>query len=194
MYRQRGLAILIYPTGLLRVHRDEIDSFPWDEVEQIRVKVRRASEAEITRDFEGNLVSCWLEADVPLFQLWNAGLSLERTDGVEAPFSAVLTDYKQLAEQVQKRTFALLWPRVWERFLTGVPILFGDLELSHKGIQFAGKYIRWKDVKEFTVLQGKLRIKQEGKWFPVIIVDVFAIPNPHVFFALATEAQRVAAR
>src|SRR5579872_2207657 len=33
MYRNRGLFILIYPTGLLRLRHGEVDSFPWDEVE-----------------------------------------------------------------------------------------------------------------------------------------------------------------
>jgi hypothetical protein len=191
MYRQRGLAILIYPTGLLRLRREEIDSFPWDDVEQVRLKVRRASEAEISRDSEGNIIACWLPADVPLFHLWNAGLSVSRGDGFEANFSAALSDFTRLAEEIQKRTFALQWPQIWERFLSGVPITFGDLELSHKGIKFVGKQVRWRDVKEMSVLQGRLRIKQEGKWFPSIMVDVYSIPNPHIFFALASEAQRV---
>jgi hypothetical protein len=191
MYRQRGLAILIYPTGLLRLRREEIDSFPWDDVEQVRLKVRRADEAEFSRDSEGNLLACWLPADVPLFHLWNSGLSVSRGDGFEANFSAALSDFTLLAEEIQKRTFALQWPQIWERFLSGVPIAFGDLELSHKGVSFAGKRIRWRDVKDMSVLQGRLRIKQAGKWFPSILVDVYAIPNPHIFFALASEARRV---
>src|SRR5215467_740593 len=32
MYRNRGLYVLVYPTGLLRLRRGEVDSFPWREI------------------------------------------------------------------------------------------------------------------------------------------------------------------
>jgi hypothetical protein len=194
MYRQRGLAILIYPTGLLRLRRGEIDSFPWNQIEQVRVKVQRADGAEMVRDTEGALVACWLPPDVPTFRLWKGGLHVTREDGVQAQLSPALTDYSQLASEVQRRTFEVHWAQTWEKFLSGKPVAFGDLELSLRGVRFVGKNIRWSEVKEIGVLQGIFRIKQKGKWQPTIFVDVFAIPNPHLLFALASEAQRVVAR
>jgi hypothetical protein len=193
MYRQRGLTILIYPTGLLRLRRGEIDSFPWQDVEQVRLKVQQAAKAEIVRDEDGLPVSCWLPAEAPTFKLWKAGLSVLREDGVEAQFTPALTNYTWLAEEIQKRTFSIHWPLIWEKFLAAVPIQFGDLEISLKGVYFGNKHIRWFDVKELSVLQGQLRIKQSGKWLPSINVDVYSIPNPHILFALAREAQRAAA-
>ncbi len=194
MYRQRGLSILIYPTGLLRLRRGEIDSFPWSEIEQVRLKVQRADTAEIIRNSDGALVACWLTAEVPTFRIWKGGLHVTREDGIEAQFSAALTDYTQLADEVQRRTFEIRWPQVWERFLSGAPIAFGDLEFSMRGIHYGSKHIRWSEVKELTIMQGILRIKQKGKWYPSVLLDIFAIPNPHILFALATEAQRVVAR
>jgi hypothetical protein len=190
MYRQRGLFVLVYPTGLLRLRRGEVDSFPWREIDHVRLKVQRAPGVTIDRAPDGSPVACWLPADVPTFQLWNAGLSVAREDGVEAHFGPALTDYEQLAEEVQKRTFVFLWPLVWERFASGTPVAFGDLELSRTGLRHAGKFLRWADVKELAVAQGKLSIKQGGKWLPWAILDVHGIPNPHVLFALAAEAQR----
>jgi hypothetical protein len=190
MYRQRGLFVLVYPTGLLRLRRGEVDSFPWREVEHVRVKVQRASGAEITRGPDGVPIACWLPAEVPTFQLWNAGLTVARSDGIEAHFGPALTDYPLLAEEVQKRTFTVLWPGVWERFRAGAPITFGVLELSRSGVRHAGKFLRWAEVKELAVAQGKLSIKQAGKWLPWALLDVPAIPNPHLLFALAAEAQR----
>ena len=103
MYRQRGLFVLVYPTGLLRLRRGEVDSFPWREVDHVRLKVQRTAGATITRGDDGAPVACWLPAEVPTFQLWNAGLSVAREDGVEAHFGPALTDYDLLAEEVQKR-------------------------------------------------------------------------------------------
>ena len=190
MYRQRGLFVLVYPTGLLRLRRGEVDSFPWREVDHVRLKVKRTASASIDRGPDGAPVACWLPAEVPTFQLWNAGLSVAREDGIEAHFGPALTDYDRLAEEVQRRSFTFLWPNVWERFLSGASVAFGDLELSRTGLRHIGKFLRWADVKELAIAQGKLSIKQGGKWLPWALIDINGIPNPHVLFALAAEAQR----
>lgn len=192
MYRERGLYVLVYPAGLLRLRRGEVDSFPWREVEFVRLKVQRAAGAEFVRAADGTPVACWLPVDVPTFQLWNAGLSVARGDGVAAHLGPALTDYDHLAEEVQRRTFAHLWPVVWGQFLAGAAVPFGDLELSRGGMRHGGKFLRWADVKELSVAQGRLSVKQGGKWLPWILMDVHAVPNPHVLFALAIEAQRSA--
>jgi hypothetical protein len=190
MYRQRGLFVLIYPTGLLRLRRGEVDSFPWAEIDDVRLKVQRVTEAEFTRGSDGTLLECRLPVEVPALQLWNSGMWLTREDGVEAHFGPALTHYDCFAEEVQKRTFQVLWPLVWDRFVSGGTIPFGDLEVSRAGIRFNGKLIRWNDVKELTVAQGKLHLKRTGKWLPWALVDISSIPNPHVLFAVALEASR----
>lgn len=190
MYRQRGLYVLVYPTGLLRLRRGEVDSFPWREVEHVRLKVQRASGAELTRGPDGAPVACWLPAEVPTFRLWDAGLSVARDDGVVAHLGPALTDYDRLAEEVQKRTFAVAWPRVWADFLDGRAVAFGDIEASRAGMRHGGKFIPWADVKELSVAQGRLSVKRGGKWLPWILLDIHTIPNPHVLFALAVEAGR----
>lgn len=193
MYQQRGLVVLVYPNGLLRLRRGEVDSYPWAEIDYVRVKVQKASSAEIERDADGSPTACWLPADAPTFQLWKSGLCVARGDGVEARFSAALTDYARLSEEVQKRTFTALWPKAWERFLAGIPQAFGDLEVSLKGIRQGGKLIRWDDVKDLSIMQEKLRIKQGSKRFKSAFVDLYSITNPHLLFALVKEAQRAAA-
>lgn len=190
MYRERRLFVLIYPTGLLRLRRGEVDSFPWRDVDHIRLKVQRATGAEIHRDAEGQPTACWLPVDIPTFQLWTASLTVAREDGLVVHFGPVLTDYDLLAEEVQKRTFTVIWPLVWNGLLEGKVIAFGDLEVSRIGVRHAGKFLAWSDLKEISIAQGKLSIKQGGKWLPWLVLDVSSIPNPHVLFALAVEAQR----
>jgi hypothetical protein len=190
MYRQRGLYVLIYPTGLLRLQRGQVDSFPWREVSHVQLKVQRAAKAEFDRDPDGTVLACWLPAEVPSFQLWNASLTVARDDGVTVHFGPALTDYDMLAAEVQKRSFAHLWPAVWGRFLSGVIVAFGDLEATRVGLRHGGKFLPWLEVKEVAVAQGKLSVKQGGKWLPWVVLDVNDIPNPHVLFALAAEAPR----
>lgn len=193
MYRQRGLYVLIYPTGLLRLRRGEVDSFPWSEIDHVCVNVQRTAEAEFTHDADGTPTACWLPVEVPTFQLWKAGLTIVREDQVTVHFGAALTDYDRLAEEVQKRTFAVLWHEVWATFLDGHTIPFGEIDVTRRGLRYGGKSVPWADVKELTVAQGKLSIKQGGKWLPWILLDVKSIPNPHVLFALVAEAQRLRA-
>jgi hypothetical protein len=191
MYRQRGLFVLVYPTGLLRLQRGEVESYPWAEVAAIRLKVQRAEEAEVRRDAAGNPTACWLPAEVPAVQIWNAGLTVERADGTTAHFGPALADYAGLAEEVQRRTFPAAWAAAWARFRAGETVAFTDLEATPAGLRFAGKVLPWREVKELTVAQGRLSIKQGGRWLPWAIKDVSVIPNPHVLFVLVEEARRL---
>jgi hypothetical protein len=191
MYRNRGLFVLVYPNGLLRLRHGEVDSFPWHEIESVSLRVTRAEAAEFVRE-NGVVRACWLTPDVPTFKLWDAGLSVTRTDGAEANFGAALSDYEQLAIEVQKRSFAALWPRLRDRFLSGDRIAFGELEAGPAGLTHAGKLLRWNDLKELSVAQGKLSIKQSGKWLPWALADMASLPNPHLLFALVEEARRFA--
>lgn len=190
MYRHRGLHVLIYPTGLLRLRRGEVLSFPWSDIDQIRVRMNRSDGPQIERDYRGELHNCWLPVDSPTFKLGDAGLTVVRTDGEEAHFGPALTDYEQLAEEVQKRTFTELWPRLLARFNSGERIDFGELTVTSHGLEHAGKRLPWRDVKELVVAQGKLSVKQAGKWLPWALVEVHTVPNPHLLFAVADEAQR----
>lgn len=190
MYRNRGLFVLVYPTGLLRLRHGEVDSFPWNEIEGVTLRVQRAGDAEFAHDADGNVTACWLPADVPTFKLWNAGLTVTRTDGADAQFGSALSEYDRLAAEVQKRTFAALWPAVLARFRDGGTIAFGELEAGPRGLRHAGKLLRWRELKELAVAQGKLCLKQTGKWLPWALIDVGGVPNPHVLFALADQARR----
>lgn len=190
MYRNRGLLVLVYPNGLLRLRHGEVDSFPWAEVESVRVRVQRAEEAEFARGADGALIACWLPADVPTFKLWNAGLTLTRTDGAEAHFGAALSEYPALAARVQRRTFEALWPATVARFRAGDAIAFGELEVSPTGLHHGGKRLRWADLKDLVVAQGKLSVRSSGKWLPWAIIDMSDVPNPHLLFALVEEARR----
>jgi hypothetical protein len=190
MYRNRGLYALVYPTGLLRLRRGEVDSFPWAEIDFIRLKVQRATDAASEHDADGNPTAYWLPAEAPTFQLWKAWLTVARADGVEAHFGPALSDYPRLAEEVQRRTFAALWPDVWGRFRAGESIAFDDFEVTAIGLRHEKKLLPWRDFKEIAVSQGKLSIKQSGRWLPWALVDVGGVPNPHVLFALVEEARR----
>lgn len=190
MYRNRGLYVLLYPTGLLRLRRGEVDSFPWAEIESVRLKVQRAELETDDPDATTDAPVFWLPVEVPTFKLGEAGLCVTRADGTEVTLGPALSDYAELAEAVQKRTFAALWPAARDKFRAGDAVSFGEIEVSPAGVRHAGKLLRWRDLKEVTVAQGHLSIKQASKWLPWALVDVYSVPNPHVLFALLTEGRK----
>ena len=190
MYRQRGLMVLVYPTGLLRLKRGAVDSFPWDEIAEIRLKIQRLDAPKITYDGEGDPTGCVLPCEVPNFQMWKAGLTVERADGIEAHISPALADYDRLSELVQRRTFPRAWAQARDLMLAREAVEFGDLVVTPGGLRHAGKRLSWSEFADMTISQGRLSIKKTGRWLPWAVVDAGKIPNPHVLFALVGEARR----
>lgn len=189
LYRQRGLYVLIYPSGLLRLQRGEVESFPWDEVAEVRLKTQRVETVVLVRGPDGEPLGCWLPAEVPGVKVWDAGLTVVRADGATAHFSPVLAGYAELAEEVQRRSFPHLWADAAGRFRDGRMIAFGKLEVNLLGIAHGGQLLPWPEVEKLSIAQGQLAVSQRRKWLPWATVKPAAdVPNPHVLFALAAYA------
>jgi len=189
LYRQRGLHVLVYPTGLLRLRRGEVESFPWDEVAEVRLKTQKVESAVVVRGPDGEPVACWLPAEVPDVQVWTAGLTVVRADGAKAEFGPVLAGYAELAEEVQRRSFPPLWRDAVRRFRDGRMLAFGKLEVSLLGLHHKGQVLPWPEVGKLTVAGGQLGITRKRKWLPWATVKPAAeVPNLHVLFALAAFA------
>jgi hypothetical protein len=185
LYRQRGLYVLVYPTGLLRLRRGEVESFPWDEVAEVRLKTQKTDCANHLLNERGEPIACWLPAEVPDVQVWNAGLTVVRADGTKAEFGPVLAGYAELAAEVQQRSFPPLWADALRRFRDGLMLPFGPLEVSLAGVHHKGQLLRWADVGKVSIANGQLVVGQKGKWLPFAAVRPAAdVPNLHVLFAL----------
>ncbi len=187
--RARGLTVLAYPTGVLRVQGTEVESYPWDEIETVRIRAV-AAEPRIERGGNGEVSAAWLAVEPPVLRVWDAGVTVVRTDGTEATFGPALGDYPDLAERVQRGTFAALWPDVWERYRAGEPLAFGPFLASWAGLQFGKLMLPWADVAEVAVSQKNLSVKRAKKWLPWAVVELGDVPNPHVFVGLIAAARR----
>lgn len=192
LYRQRGLMVLVYPSGLLRLQRGTAVSFPWDEITEVRIKVQRVDAAEIRYAEDGEPSQCWLPSEAPNMMVWQAGLWLERADETAAHISPTIAEYDRLVKIVQRRTFPRLWADARHRLLDGESVAFGDLEVSPAGLRHTSKKLPWKEFKELIVAQGKLTVKKASGWMPWAVLDVSKVPNPHVLFALVQVAKDAA--
>lgn len=183
LYRNRGLRILVFPTGLLRLKPEEVESFPWDTVTTVRLKTD-AGEPVIERTEKGDIKNCWLPVTVPMIQVWNAWFEIERTDSVKTRFTPAVAEYPELANMVQTGTFAVMWPNLLVEFEKGGSFYFGDLSVSRGGLHQGGKSLAWSEVKEVTVAHKMVQIKKVGSWRTWWIKEISQVPNVHVFFGV----------
>jgi hypothetical protein len=191
LYRTRGLCVLAYPTGLLRLQRGEVESYPWAEVEEVRLKADKGAFV-LLRDEAGEVLAGWLEVEPPAFQIWNAQLTVRRADGATAKLTPAVNGYPELAAHVQRETFRALWPAAAARFRAGERVAFGPFEVGRGGLRYEKTVLPWAEVAEVAVGSKNLTVKRKGKWLPWVSKELDDVPNPHVFLALIDEARRTA--
>jgi hypothetical protein len=188
LYRTRGLCVLVYPTGLLRLQRGEVESYPWAEVDEVRLKTDQA-EFVAERDEKGEIAAGWLAAEPPTFQLWDAHLTVRRTDGTTARLTPAVSGYAELVEHVQRATFREFWPAAVARFRAGERVTFGPFEVERAGLRLDKNLLPWRDLGEVSVSGKNLAVKRSGKWLPWAAKQLEEVPNPHVLLALIEEAR-----
>jgi hypothetical protein len=178
----RGLNILVYSIGLLRVQRNQVESFPWHEIERIYIKAD-SGEVVAIYDEQGQLQNCWIEVAVPHFQIWNASITLERTDEQKLKLAPTLANYGALATTVQQQTFSRQWPQLWERFSSGEVLVFGVVGVSLQGITHAGNLLLWSEPATLSISSKQIVLKREGKWSAWAKIDLESTPNAHLLVA-----------
>jgi hypothetical protein len=191
VYRSRGLHVLLYPTGLLKFQRGDVESFPWGEIETVRLKTDQGS-VELVRDETGALVDCWVSVEAPLVQFWKAGVTVARADGSSARLTPAVEGYADLAERVQRATLADALAKAVQRYRAGEPVAFGPFTINWGGLEMAGKLLPWPDLAEIALAGKNLTVKRKGKWLAWATHDLEQVPNPHAFLALVDQARRTA--
>jgi hypothetical protein len=191
LYRTRGLCVLAYPTGLLRLQRGEVESYPWAEVDEVRLKADKGTFV-VERDGAGEVTAGWLEVEPPTFQIWNAQLTVRRADGTAAKLTPAVSGYPELVAHVLRETFRAQWPAALARFRAGERVEFGPFEVSRLGLRYEKNLMPWADLAEVNVGSKSLAVKRKGKWLPWVSKELDDVPNPHVLLALIEEARRTA--
>jgi hypothetical protein len=188
LYRSRGLHVLLYPTGLLRLQRGVVESFPWDDITQVFLKADKAT-LMLVRDEKAAVGSAWLAVETPTFQLWNAILTVKRTDETDAKFTPAVSGYEDLVERVQRATFPPLYAAALAAVREGRPATFGPFDVTSGGLTHAGKLVPWTDLGDVSVGSKAITLKRKGKWLAWATVALDTVPNPHVFLALVEEVK-----
>jgi hypothetical protein len=183
LYRNRGLRVLLYPTGLLRLRTGEAESIPWDNVQAIRLQLE-GSKTVFVDDETDQLLECWLITDVPQIQVWKTWLEIEHSQGNPLRLTPAVEDYTNLTERIQRVVFAKFWPTYLATISRGESIAFGDMLVSEGGLLQGGKFLAWHELQEIKLQHQKMTIKKSGAWRTWLTKAISEIPNFHLLVGL----------
>jgi hypothetical protein len=172
-YRSRGLRVLVFSEGVLKVRHGDAQAFCWDE---IHIFWRKKTEGHWERALKGSLT-----------------LIAQRADGKSISFDDALPGLKRLAAILQRETLAHLLPRYQATYDAGSKLDFGKIGVSRRGLAANGDTLLWRDVQEVKWEENQVSVSKKGKWSRWFLGKISDIPNAHVLRALVERAMREAA-
>lgn len=195
-WRDRGLAVLLYPQGVFRLHRGAVAAFPWDEITHFTLKASSPGELNKTFDPDQTPTDAYFPLDDAEGVTGSTKLTLFRADGEEEWFNASLQNFAQFARVVQREVFGREWPKALAKFVAGEAVEFAGWSVGRDGLTTPDNKepLLWADAKEIDVEGGNVRVKKQGKWTRWAEKDLGEIPNPNVFLMLVEEARARAAK
>jgi hypothetical protein len=189
-FRDRGMWVLVYPTGLLRWHKNEVLSFPWDEIVKINLhRLNQCEELHVDYNDRNEIVSVVLGLEGAGSRFFGSHVEVQREDGTSAYFPSSLEDYPELGERIQSETFARLWPKLWRDFSEGKTIEFGDIEIDRSGLTKDQDRLPWNAFGGAKVVNGRLVISRLGRWRAWHEEAIQGVDNPHLLMAMLRAGQ-----
>jgi hypothetical protein len=183
--RNRGMWVLVYPTGLLHWHRGVVKVFEWNEIRSISFfGVHAFGEPEIERDEENRIV----RASLPIkHNSFNWGITLTRTDNETASISEYVRNSAELFNLIQVRTFELQWPNVLMTLQDHKECEFGPIRVSESGLlKKDDKLLPWDKFDKVKMSHQAIQFRQKGalrlSWW--LTVAISKLKNSHVLLTL----------
>jgi hypothetical protein len=167
-YRNWGLRVLVYPEGLVRLHRDRAHTVFWEEVETVW---RKKYTSNLDKTLKGSLV-----------------YTVRRADGEELSFDDYLPDVERLGKLIRRETLKHQLPRALGEYEAGATLPFGKLAVNRAGVSNGTEFVPWGLVNEVKVDEDRIAISKKGRWLTWESVAVSDVPNPHVLQALMRHA------
>lgn len=96
----------------------------------------------------------------------------------------------QFLSRVRDKVSAAQLPRAIAALSRGEQLSFGDLTISSSGIQAPKGFVPWSSVKAVHVVNGRVSVSQDGKFFALSSKAAEQIPNCPLFLSLAQSLMR----
>jgi hypothetical protein len=161
------LCVLICEKGLVRLDRGRFIVFLWADILELYQFITDVEHLiKTTREY---------------------GFGLQRCDGeVLRIYEGVnQRDVGPLADLLQAKVAAHLWPRMIMRLTAGEEVIFGPLTMNRIGVSNRRETIPWSELEAITIAEGVLQITKTHGWLSWPRIEAREIPNLYVFLALA---------
>jgi len=190
LWRQRGLTVLLYPSGLLYLCRGQALVFLWQEITEVWLHFSHLRERIVEGDERGVRTACILRPAVSFSDdLLSSSLTLVRQDGARVQLTPAVGGYHQLLVEVQRRTFPRLWQSAWVQFQEQGQAVFGPLVVRPDGLHWSKAFLPWEQFDGLRIRQGKLLVRQKKLWKTWRETLVNVLPNLPVLWALVEAVQ-----
>src|SRR5438128_1316808 len=123
--RNRGLRVVVFPEGLVRLHRGEAQALCWEEIDQVWQKKNEGTHW-VMRAWRGILT-----------------LKVQTADGRRLTFDDSLPRLAELAQIICRETFPFLWPPAQDACESGKTLDFGKLRISRQGLSQGKETLPW---------------------------------------------------
>ncbi len=171
--RNRGLRVVVFPEGLVRLHRGEAQGLCWEEIDQVWQRKNEGSNWAM-RAWRGILT-----------------LKVQTADGRRLTFDDSLPRLADLAQIICGETLPFLWPQAQAAWESGTPLDFGKLRISQQGLSQGKETLPWSALQKIKINGAQLLVYKKGKWTHSLNFSLSDIPNSHVLLALLEQRVRV---
>lgn len=159
MWRTRGLAVALYPSGLIYRRRGRRLLIPWQEIQQL------------------TLAGPWSDLPVLRSQGRPAALILQTESGDRIRLTHDLGEFEDLVAQVKDNVYPRMHRAYAQAFNRGQPLHFGPLSMDQEGVQVARRKIPWRQVLAAELHRGNLCIRLDGAGEDFVEIATSRIPN-----------------
>lgn len=182
----RGVRIYTYPVGVLRVSRDKVETFLWDEIASIKVRTD-TMKVFGERNEQGEWNTLWIEGVIPTVKLWTMWIEITRQDGTSLKLTPLLEDFAGLSQRIQVETFRRMWPVARNQLAQGEPVSFGMVTARSDGMLIGKKTIAWSAIQTIAIKGNFVSVGANSYWKSKLTFVGWMVSNPHVLFALIDE-------
>src|SRR5262249_50295146 len=145
-WRNRGLRVLVFPEGVVRVQGNRAVAFFWDEVETVLQKKNLHTWTQL---LEGKLI-----------------YTVTRTSGAQLRFDEAPPNLPLLGGILQRETLKHLVPRALDALRAGETLTFGPLRVTHEGVSRGPETVPWQRLREVKLGGDRLTVTKAGGWMP----------------------------
>lgn len=142
--RHRNLTVGVHPSGLSVRQGGEEASLNWDQIHSIFTTSVRYSPLSFVRG-------------------WRTTLTLHSRAGSTFQFTERLSGFHELAASVKRYVYPPRLAECRQRLKRDLPVSFGPITLTARGLQLKGRWRAWKQVESVTLERGLFEVRLRGE-------------------------------